>query len=114
MHGPEGIVPARGQVMALRANVASSELTKTSWWSNQGFEYWFPRPLKGTEEYPLVILGGGREIPSNFEYYTADDSVIRPDVGKALRDFLPGIFPGRYEEAREPEMEWVRVSTTAF
>ncbi|KAF9462553.1 FAD dependent oxidoreductase [Collybia nuda] len=107
MHGPDGIVPARGQVVALRANATP---TKTSWWGNQGFEYWFPRPVEDTEKYPLVILGGGREVAGqNFGYYTTDDSVINPEVGKALRNFLPGIIPGKYEKGREPEMEWAGI-----
>ena len=34
-----------------------------------------------------------------------DDSVINEDVSKALRGFLPGIFEGKFEERREPEMD---------
>lgn len=59
---------------------------------------------------PLVILGGGRESASpQFELYEEDDSVINGDVSRALKDFLPNLFEGRYEKGREPEMEWVCV-----
>ena len=36
-----------------------------------------------------------------------DDSVINEEVSKALRGSLPGIFEGKFEEGREPEMELV-------
>ncbi|KAG6815243.1 hypothetical protein H0H93_010465, partial [Arthromyces matolae] len=70
-HGPNGIVPTRGQVMAMRADVPAVNITKTSWGGNQGFEYWFPRPVKNPEEdKPLVILGGGRDASGpDFESY---------------------------------------------
>ncbi|KAF8645987.1 hypothetical protein AX16_007414 [Volvariella volvacea WC 439] len=113
--GPEGIVPTRGQIVAVRANVSSAKLTKSSWDGNEGFEYWFPRPVKVVapgeqEEHPLVILGGGRESSGpEFEYNETDDSKLHPRVGQALRAFLPALFPGRFEEGREPEMEWTGI-----
>jgi hypothetical protein len=113
MHGPSGIIPTRGQVTAIRAAGSLSELSSDSWSANEGFEYWFPRPVgksKGTgkEENPLVILGGGREASKpTFEFYETDDSTVNEVVGKVLRDFLPMLFPGKYERGREPEMEWV-------
>ena len=58
-------------------------------------------------DYPLVILGGGREATRNYQIGQADDSVLDPVVGDALRRFLPAMFPSKYEEKREPEMEWV-------
>jgi glycine/D-amino acid oxidase-like deaminating enzyme len=134
MQGPNGIIPTRGQVVALRAAVTSAELTKRSWYGNEGFEYWFPRPLQTSyinpekedvevtgdglqtplvqdlEEHPVVILGGGREAEGpGYEYYNADDSTVGEKAGKVLRDFLPGLFPGKYEHGREPEMEWTGV-----
>lgn len=113
MHGPAGIIPTRGQIIALRAAASLPELTKASWSGNEGFEYWFPRPVKisedtRTEENPLVILGGGREVSRpSFEYYETDDSSLNPKISKALKDFLPGVFPGKFEKGREPELEWV-------
>ncbi|KAF5362597.1 hypothetical protein D9758_009584 [Tetrapyrgos nigripes] len=113
MHGPEGIVPTRGQVIASRAACSSENLTKSAWYTNEGFEYWFPRPLKsdiegaGEADFPLCILGGGRGAASpGFEWYEADDSTCNKLVGDALKGFLPGLFPGKYEEGKEPEMEW--------
>ena len=100
--GPQAIIPTRGQVLALRVSVPTEKLGKSAWVANDGFEYWFPRPTpKG--ENPLVIFGGGRE----YELYNADDGVLNEDVSKALSRFLPVIFEGKYEEGREPEMEWV-------
>ncbi|RDB30722.1 Gamma-glutamylputrescine oxidoreductase [Hypsizygus marmoreus] len=111
LQGPVGIVPTRGQVLALRSASPLSEVTTASWGGNEGFEYWFPRPVEsGKEENPLIILGGGREASGpNFEYYVTDDSVVQKTVGKVLRDFLPGVFPGKYEKGREPEMEWTGI-----
>ncbi|KAG6889550.1 hypothetical protein C0995_016677 [Termitomyces sp. Mi166 len=108
LHGPDGIVPTRGQVMAIRAAVPTSNITKASWGGNQGFEYWFPRPVENPEDHPLIILGGGRDASGpTFETYVTDDSTVNKVVGKVLRDFLPGLFPGKYEKGREPDMEWV-------
>ena len=42
-----------------------------------------------------------------YELYVEDDSVINEEVSKALRGSLPGIFEGKFEEGREPEMELV-------
>ncbi|TFK48504.1 FAD dependent oxidoreductase [Heliocybe sulcata] len=107
MHGPGGIIPTRGQVVGVRANVPVEELTRLSWTANADFEYWFPRPVKSESEHPLVILGGGREaVGPGFETYISDDSSLEPIVSKALRKYLPHLFPGKYAEDREPEMEW--------
>ncbi|KAJ7181110.1 FAD dependent oxidoreductase [Mycena filopes] len=112
MAGPAGIVPTRGQVVALRASVPADELKfKCSWDGNQGFEYWFPRPLRaGREsEKPLIILGGGREDDPDFEFYQADDSALNPVVGMSLRKFLPNVFPGKFAKDKEPEQEWTGI-----
>ncbi len=107
------VIPTRGQIIAVRSNVSEDKLTKTAGTGNDGFEYWFPRPVIRSPsgeplENPLVILGGAREVSSKpFGLNEVDDSVIDPRVGKALREFLPKVFPGYYEEGREPEMEWV-------
>jgi glycine/D-amino acid oxidase-like deaminating enzyme len=115
MHGPTGIVPTRGQVIALRAACPLEDLTRTAWYTNEGFEYWFPRPIKvgkgeQDEAFPLCISGGGRGAAGpGFEWYEADDSACNEAVGDVLKSFLPGLFPGKYEEVKEPEMEWVRL-----
>ncbi|KAJ7097221.1 FAD dependent oxidoreductase [Mycena belliarum] len=105
MSGAAGIVPTRGQVIALRA---SAPLAKCSWDGNEGFEYWFPRPVSG-DEAPLVILGGGREVQPDFEFHEADDSSVSEAVGAVLRRFLPAAFPGKFEQGREPEEEWTGI-----
>ncbi|KAL1752994.1 hypothetical protein FB107DRAFT_277145 [Schizophyllum commune] len=116
--GPAGIVPTRGQVAALRAAVPPEELGTVSWDGNEGFEYWFPRPVRGqggnstevNQTHPLVIVGGGREAAAPaFETGVEDDSVTNPAIGRVLRDFLPEVFPGKYEEGRAFEMEWTGV-----
>ncbi|OSC96675.1 FAD dependent oxidoreductase [Trametes coccinea BRFM310] len=107
LRGPSGIVPTRGQIIATRASVSESVLTRSAFTGNEGFEYWFPRPVEPGKTEPLVILGGGRESTKpDFELYVADDSAVNPKAGDTLRRFLPAVFPGRYEENREPEMEW--------
>ncbi|KAL1659566.1 FAD dependent oxidoreductase [Schizophyllum commune] len=130
--GPAGIVPARGQVAALRAAVPLEELTTVSWDGNEGFEYWFPRPVRGKDTtnatssssitsssnttspsnptHPLVIVGGGREAAApTYETGIEDDSVTNPSVSRVLHDFLPEVFPGKYERGREFEMEWTGI-----
>lgn len=110
MHGPSGIIPTRGQIIAVRAKGSLDSLGKSSWDANEGFEYWFPRPVMPTSETqnPLVILGGGREASSSYELYETDDSALNVKTSKALKDFLPSIFRLQYEKGRDPEMEWVR------
>ncbi|KAJ7210403.1 FAD dependent oxidoreductase [Mycena pura] len=107
--GPDGIIPTRGQVVATRASVPAEQLFKCSWDANEGFEYWFARPVAGDEK-PLVILGGGREVQRpDFEYYQTDDSVVNPLVGASLRRFLPSVFPGKFAEGVQPESEWTGI-----
>lgn len=43
----------------------------------------------------------------SYEFYVDDDSQTHPLVGKALREFLPSVFEGKYDPDSEPEMEWV-------
>ncbi|KAG6844794.1 hypothetical protein H0H87_003723 [Tephrocybe sp. NHM501043] len=111
MHGPSGIVPTRGQVIALRASAPSSEIPNDCWVGTLGWNYWFPRPVASSDQEPLVILGGGRDEsgPLPEESYTIDDSVVNVNVGKKLRNYLPSLFPGKYEEGREPEIEWTGI-----
>ena len=108
--GPAGIVPTRNQVIAVRAAVPTSNLTRFGWVANFGNEYWFPRPLAEGESEdtpPLVVLGGFRVIVPGMEMYTVDDASVNPVISEALRGFLPTVFPGKYEVGKEPEMEWV-------
>lgn len=107
MRGPSGVIPVRGQVMALRAAAPLESISRHAWTGNDDFEYWFPRPLEEGQEHPLVIIGGGRDATGpTFETYVADDSEVNEKAGRALRNFLPALFPGKYEEGREPEWEW--------
>lgn len=107
LSGPNGIIPTRGQIIATRSSASSAELTDSAWVSNSAFEYWFPRPTQSPNDRPLVILGGAREVPNNFEFYETDDSVLVRNVGVGLRGFLPQIFPEKFKEGQEPEKEWV-------
>ncbi|KAI0091422.1 FAD dependent oxidoreductase [Irpex rosettiformis] len=108
LHGPEGVIPGRGQIMATRASVG--RLPLTAFGANEGFEYWFPRPLKSQadvdNERPLVILGGGREAAERYELYETDDSKVDEELSRTMKRFLPAVFPGKFEEGKEPEMEW--------
>lgn len=115
-HFARALVPVRGQIIATRAAAPLSRITRSSWCANDGFEYWFPRPVSnsdsGPPENPLIILGGGRELRKDGipleAVGEADDSVVNTAVGVFLRDFLPSTFSGLYEEDKEPEKEWVR------
>ena len=103
------------QIIATRASTALNPRARASWGGNTHFEYWFPRPSKVPldDNAPLIILGGGRECcPSEdgkwgYEVGITDDSTVNAKVGRALRSFLPAVFPGLYEEGKVPEMEWV-------
>jgi glycine/D-amino acid oxidase-like deaminating enzyme len=110
LQGPDGVIPTRGQVIATRASAPADAVTKAAWAGNGGFEYWllnFPRPVEANETAPLVILGGAREAAHpKYEIYEVDDSKLNPAVSRALRNFLPSVFPGMYEPGREPEVEW--------
>ncbi len=104
------IVPTRGQAISIRAAVPTRELTLSSFTANYGKEYWFIRPGSAPDERPLVILGGARHAEGGSSGATTDDSVIDAAVGRRLRQFLPELFPGKFEKGTEPEMEWVRSS----
>ena len=113
MHGPVGIVPTRGQIIAVRTKVGAT-LHESGFIGNDGFEYWFPRPHNDSSEAELVIMGGGREASKGrgHEFYEVDDSVVNDDVGKVLREFLPAVFPGKFTLDQEPDMEWVSCPTS--
>jgi hypothetical protein len=88
--------------------VPAQEFTLSSFTADYGMEYWFVRPGSASNERPLVILGGARHAEGELGGATTDDSVIGTAVGKRLREFLPEVFPGKFEKGAEPEMEWVR------
>ena len=105
--GRTGIVPTRGQVMAVRAAVPARELTLSGFTADNDMDYWFVRPGSAPDERPLVILGGERLAEGAAHSATTDDSVVDPVVGARLRELLPGVFPEKFESGVEPEMEWV-------
>ncbi|KAL0576977.1 hypothetical protein V5O48_005019 [Marasmius crinis-equi] len=116
LYGPGGIIPTRGQVIATRHAVGNGtekdgEMRKLSWDGNDGFEYWFPRPRGSTSKYsnetPLFILGGGREIPAGFETHVSDDSTCNKEVGEGLRKFLDSVFVGSGKGS--VEREWTGI-----
>ncbi|KAL0069973.1 hypothetical protein AAF712_002870 [Marasmius tenuissimus] len=117
LHGPFGIIPTRGQVVAIRHDGGNGtekgkETKKVSWDGNDGFEYWFPRPqrtaTKDSHETPLIILGGGREIAKGFEVHVSNDSTCNEEVGEGLRKFLGSVFVGSGKG--KVEREWASLS----
>ncbi|GBE89423.1 predicted protein [Sparassis crispa] len=108
LQGPAGIVPTRGQIIAVRADAPEEKVTKSGYIANEGLEYWFPRPVEANQTSPLVILGGGREVAPKHEFHETDDSVLNKQVGAVLRKFLPSVFPSLYN-VKEPEMEWTGI-----
>ncbi|KIY51137.1 DAO-domain-containing protein [Fistulina hepatica ATCC 64428] len=103
MSGPVGIIPKLGQLIAVRADASLDVLTNASW-STMGSEYWHPRAFELVDGKPLVILGGA--IDENSRLYVTNDSFIDGRVTSFLNEFLPREFPGKFEQGREPEMEW--------
>lgn len=108
------IVPTRGQAISIRAAVPARELTLSGFTANYGKEYWIVRPGSAPDERPLVILGGAGYAAGGSRGATTDDSVIDAAVGRRLREFLPEVFPGKFENGTEPEMEWVRSFNRVF
>jgi glycine/D-amino acid oxidase-like deaminating enzyme len=109
MHGtgPHGIMPVRGQVVALLVPQHTSPSRgnqAVSWVAPR--EYWFARKSEPENARTLVILGGARSEPP-FEAYSSDDSELNTDVGRKLREFLPETFLDLKEEDLEVEWEWV-------
>ena len=136
--GIYGIIPTRGQVGAVRASVRARVLGWRNSWDGGGggWEYWFPRyqglseTTNGSDAHgiktgtgtrnengtaqtentnPLIIFGGGRQNASgNMESGETDDGILNEKVGRALREFLPNWFPGKFEGGEDAwEMEWV-------
>lgn len=103
------IVPTRGQAISIRAVVPTRELSLSGFAADHGMEYWFVRPGSAPDERPLVILGGARHAEGGTRGATTDDSVIDAAVGRRLREFLPEVFPGKFENGTEPEMEWTGI-----
>ncbi|KAG2141919.1 hypothetical protein DEU56DRAFT_754880 [Suillus clintonianus] len=86
---PGGIIPTRGQVMATRAPVGTDQIKLASWSGNEGFAYWFSRPVTYDTEKPLIINGGGREAAApSYELHMDNDSKTHTLVGNTLREFL--------------------------
>lgn len=109
------ITPTRGQVAAVRASVPASDLRwRFGWHGSGGWEYWFPR-FQGIrdpkEEFPLIIMGGGREYSGgNLEANVSDDGALNERVSRALKAFLPRYFPSMFRQSEMEvkwEMEWV-------
>lgn len=56
-----------------------------------------------------MILGGGREIEKDFEFYETDDSIVNQRASTVLRAFLPAVFPGKFDPKGIPELEWTGI-----
>ena len=92
------IVPVRGQVIV---TAPAPRLWTFGLSTNFGYEYWMQRPDG------RVVLGGMRWLTPTQEVGTDDDTVVEPEVGAALRAFLPKHFP---DLAGVPvEREWTGI-----
>ncbi|EUC56328.1 FAD-dependent oxidoreductase [Rhizoctonia solani AG-3 Rhs1AP] len=103
-----GIVPTQGQCIAIRGSTEASKWPMNACRTVGGYEYWFPRPPQNVKDKVLVILGGSRKSLPQQGHNIADDSMINPTVAQSLRDFLPEIYPGEFEECKV-EMEWTGI-----
>lgn len=126
--GPRsGVVPTRGQCIAIRPSPTSAHPSSSSTttdrdsalWSmgfslNRGYEYLQQRPTSvrhlGTKA-PCCILGGGRESAKGYEWNVADDSTFNANVSAALRPMLSHIFPNDFDPQRDAEvdLEWTGI-----
>ncbi|CAE6442501.1 unnamed protein product [Rhizoctonia solani] len=104
----DGIVPTQGQCIAIRGTTEASRWPTNACRTVGGYEYWFPRPPRGTDEKALIILGGSRKCVAQQGHNVSDDSIINPVVARSLREFLPTIYPEGFEECNV-EMEWTGI-----
>ncbi|KAJ1308166.1 hypothetical protein OPQ81_003882 [Rhizoctonia solani] len=104
----EGIVPTQGQCIAIRGSTLASKWPINACRTVGGYEYWFPRPPQDVNENILIILGGSRKTLPEQGHNVVDDSIVDPIVGQSLRDFLPKIYPGEFDESNV-EMEWTGI-----
>ncbi|KAJ7923511.1 hypothetical protein B0H13DRAFT_2316455 [Mycena leptocephala] len=102
--GPQGIVPVRGQVLAMRANAPLRRVTTASWSGNEG--YWFPRPVAPGADV-MMMTKKPKTTPSSSS--AARATPLGRHRRSVLRAFLPEMFPGLYEQGREPEAEWTGI-----
>ncbi|KAI0339724.1 hypothetical protein BDW22DRAFT_1361316 [Trametopsis cervina] len=96
MHGPAGVIPGRGQVMGMRATCAlqttRSGLTKASSTGSRG-----PSNARASGRWlssVVVAKSGARSM-------SCTRLMIRrlEEIGRATRQFLPAVFPGRFDPA---------------
>jgi hypothetical protein len=88
--GPDGIVPTRGQVVAVRPTQAVD--CPQGLLANDGLEYALVRPL--SEEAgapPPIILGGGREKVASAEWGMTDDHTTAPEASQVGMDRSDGL-----------------------
>ncbi|CAE6471225.1 unnamed protein product [Rhizoctonia solani] len=104
----EGIVPTQGQCIAIRGSTEAFKWPVNACRTVGGYEYWFPRPWRDKGEKTLIILGGSRKSVPQQGHNVTDDSIIDPTVSQSLRNFLPKIYPGQFEECNV-KMEWTGI-----
>jgi hypothetical protein len=88
--GPDGIVPTRGQVVAVRPTQDVD--CPQGLLANDGLEYALVRPL--SEEAgapPPIILGGGREKVASAEWGMTDDHTTAPEASQVGMDRSDGL-----------------------
>ncbi|CUA67341.1 hypothetical protein RSOLAG22IIIB_13404 [Rhizoctonia solani] len=94
--------------MAIRGSTEATKWPINAGRTVGGYEYWIPRPARDTKEKVLIILGGSRKSLPQQGHNVADDSTIDPIIARSLRDFLPKIYAGEFEE-QKVEMEWTGI-----
>lgn len=118
--GPQsGVVPTRGQCIAIRPSPTTVPTNTDPLWAmgfslNRGYEYLQQRPTavrQSGRKPPSCILGGGRESAKGYEWNVADDSTFNANVSAALRPMLSHIFPTDFNPRRDAEvdLEWTGV-----
>ncbi|PWN41335.1 DAO-domain-containing protein [Ceraceosorus guamensis] len=114
--GPKGIVPTRGQAMAV-------EPKEPQTWSQglatpDGFNYMQMRPgtaqvqaeaSQGPAKNPPIIFGGGRDSAPAYEWGVENDGELSNNVSKRQRQLLPSLLPSAFGGLPQPTHEWTGI-----
>lgn len=95
------IQPVRGQVLATRP--LDYQIWTLGFATIDGLVYWH-QDAEGR-----IVIGGMRHVTPGMEVGVTDVTQTNPEIGQALRRFLPDQFPGVVPQELEVTHEWTGV-----
>ncbi|PBK71363.1 FAD dependent oxidoreductase [Armillaria solidipes] len=107
MWGYGGIMPERGQMIAIRAGVDLKELSTDGWSSDTG--YWIPQLDDG--KLPMVLFGAdsGAFNGTGHVHNTTDDSEVVQSTLDLEVAYLPQLQPKLYIKETPAEYAWTGI-----